>query len=47
MKKVRVYKSKIVQKMMDDMDKDPLYIKLRRWIRLQIWVYRCLIFNRK
>jgi hypothetical protein len=45
--KARAYKSKIVQKMMDEMDRDPWHVKLRRWIRLQIWVYRCLILNKK
>lgn len=28
------------------MDKQPWHVKLRRWIKLQIWVYRCLIFNK-
>jgi hypothetical protein len=46
MKKPKVYKSKIVQKMIDDMAKDPWYVKLRRWVRLQYWMYYCLIFNR-
>lgn len=45
--KARTYKSNIVQKMMDDMAKDSWYIKLRRWWRLKLWVYRCLIFNRE
>ena len=40
-------RSKITQRILEDMEKDPWYVKLRRWIRLQLWVYKCLIFNRK
>lgn len=40
-------KNEILQKILDDMEKDPWYVKLKRWIRIQFWVYRCLIFNRK
>lgn len=39
----KTYKSKIVQKMLDDMSKDPWYVKLRRHIRLKVWVYSCLL----
>ena len=44
--KPRNYKSKVVQRMLKDMEKDPWHVKFRRWIRLQVWVYRCLIFNK-
>lgn len=40
-------RSEIIQRIIEDMKKDPWHVKLRRWIRLQLWVYRCLIFNRK
>jgi len=35
-------RSKTIQRIMDEMDKDTWYIKLKRWIRLQTWVYICL-----
>ena len=47
MEKARTYRSKIVHKILDDMKKDSWWIKLRRWWRLKLWVYKCLIFNRK
>ena len=46
MAKARIHKSKIVQKMMDDMAKDPWWVKLGRWYRLKLWVYKCMFFNR-
>lgn len=38
----RGYKSPVVQRMMDEMKKDPWYVKLKRCIRVKIWVYICL-----
>ncbi len=38
-------KSKTVERLLEKMKKDPWYIKLKRWIKIQIWVYVCL--NRK
>jgi len=35
-------RSDIIKRMMDEMDKDPWYIKLRRWWRIKIWIYTCL-----
>jgi len=35
-------RNKIVQELMDEMDKDPWYVKLKRWWRLKVWVYTCL-----
>lgn len=35
-------KSKKVQELLDEMDRDPWYVKFKRWIRLKIWVYKCL-----
>jgi hypothetical protein len=44
--------NKTVQRLLDEMDKDPWYVKLKRWFRLQIWVWKCLtrkynIFKKK
>jgi hypothetical protein len=44
--------NKTVQRLLDEIDKDPWYIKLKRWFRLQIWVWKCLtrkynIFKKK
>ncbi len=35
-------KSKKVQEMLDQMEKDVWYVKLRRWYILKIWTYKCL-----
>lgn len=35
-------KSKTIQRILDEMDKDPWYIKLHRWIRIEIHVIKCL-----
>jgi len=43
---MRTHKSKIVQKMLDDMAKDHWWVKLKRWYRLKLWVLRCFLFNR-
>ena len=43
----RRMRSKIIQEILDEMDKAPWHVKLRRWWRLKLWIYRCLIFNRK
>lgn len=36
------YKSKILQEILDDMEKDSLHTKLKRWIRLRYWVFYCI-----
>lgn len=36
------YKSKNIQHLIDEMENDPLYVKLRRWLRLKVWTYKCL-----
>lgn len=36
------YKSKVLEEVMEDMKNDPWYVKLKRWIKLKIWVYTCL-----
>jgi hypothetical protein len=35
-------RSKTIQKILDEMEKDPWYIKLRRWLMLKLWTYKCL-----
>lgn len=34
-------RSKTVQRILDDMEKDPWYIKLKRWYRVEKWVLIC------
>ena len=34
-------RSPIVKKILEEMDRDPWYVKLRRWFRLQRWVMVC------
>ena len=34
-------RSKVLQRLIDEMEKDPWYVKLRRWWRVKIWVYKC------
>jgi len=35
-------RSKVLERILDEMDKDPWYIKLRRNIRVHVWVWTCL-----
>ena len=35
-------RSKVLQQLIDEMEKDPWHVKLRRWWRVKIWVYKCL-----
>jgi len=35
-------RNKIVQDLLDKMDKDPWHVKLKRNIRVQIWVWTCM-----
>jgi hypothetical protein len=39
---IETMKSKIVQQLMDEMEKDPWHIKLRRWWRLKVWTWKCI-----
>lgn len=41
------YSSDIIKKMFEEMENDPWYIKLKRWINLQLWILRCILFNNK
>lgn len=40
-------RSDIIQKMLDEMDNEPFFKKLKRRIRVKLWIYRCMIFNRR
>lgn len=40
-KGARSYRSPVLQRILDEADKDPWYIKLRRWYRIQKWVLVC------
>ena len=35
-------RSKIFQRILDKMEKDPWHVKLKRWCVINIWVYACL-----
>jgi len=39
--KNEVMRNKVLQRLIDEMEKDPWYVKLRRWWRVKIWVYKC------
>ncbi len=39
---IKIMESKVVQQLMDEMEKDPWHIKLRRWWRLKVWTWKCL-----
>jgi hypothetical protein len=36
------YRSPILQKILDKMEKDPWHVKLKRHIKVKIWVYTCM-----
>lgn len=38
----RKYHSKVLQRLQDKMARDPWYVKLQRWFKLQIWTYTAL-----
>lgn len=35
-------RSKVVDKLLKEMENDPWHIKLRRSIRIQLWIWKCL-----
>lgn len=35
-------RSKVFQRILDTMEKDPWHIKLRRWWRVEVWTWKCL-----
>jgi len=35
-------RSKAVERILNRMEKDPWWVKLKRWCIIQIWVYTCL-----
>lgn len=42
MKNKPVYHSKVLQRLMEEMDKDSWHVKLKRSIRVHIWVWICM-----
>ena len=34
-------RSEITQRILDEMKKDPWYVKLRRWYRIEKWIIIC------
>lgn len=40
-------RSETIKRLLDEMDNQPWYKRLTRWIRVRKWVLYCLIFNRK
>lgn len=47
MKTTRIYRSPILEKLREEMLKDKWHVKLKRWLRLQYWLFYCLVFNNK
>jgi hypothetical protein len=41
MKQAKKYKSSALQRMMDKMEKDPWWVKLKRWMRVEWWFFVC------
>jgi hypothetical protein len=35
-------RSKVLQRILDEMENDPWHVKLKRWFNLKIWTYTCL-----
>ena len=35
-------RSPTIQRIMDEMEKDPWWVKLKRWIKVEWWVFKCL-----
>ena len=40
--KARKYTSPLLESLINEMDNDPWYIKLKRWFRLKKWLFTCL-----
>lgn len=38
----RKHRSPVVDRIIREMDQDPWHVKLRRWFRLKLWVWKCL-----
>ena len=39
---MKKYRSEVIEEIMTEMENDPWYVKLKRWLKLKIWVYTCL-----
>lgn len=35
-------KSEVLQNLLDEMDRDPWWVKLRRWWIVKLWIYKCM-----
>jgi len=40
-KKAQLYRSKILQELLDEMERDSWYVKFKRWLRLKYWFFYC------
>ena len=40
-------KTKILQELLDKMEKDHWAIKLKRHLKVYLWILKCYLFNRK
>ena len=40
--KIKVMRSKVFQRILHDMDKDPWWVKLKRWFVVEYYVIKCL-----
>jgi hypothetical protein len=47
MKMEEEYWSDTIKKMFEEMENDPWYIKLKRWLSVRIWIIECNLFNNK
>ena len=40
-------KTKILQELLDKMEKDHWTIKLKRYLKVELYILKCYLFNRK
>lgn len=36
------YRSPVLQRMLDKMEKDPWHVKLKRCMKVKFWIYMCM-----
>ena len=46
MSKAELYNSKEIDDLFDEMQNESWFKKFMRWLRVQLWIIRCRIFNR-
>jgi hypothetical protein len=39
---MRKYRSPVFEEILNEMKKDRWYVKIKRWFKLQVWIYACL-----